>query len=97
MLNGAPKCSELKPVVVNGKTVIFDRVPDSLDGAPVAANEAPNALDGRQLYKIPHLWFFKDVAGLHRALFVEKDWGSTARHWGSTWNDWGSTCSPKEI
>ena len=75
ILNGAPKCSELKPVVVNGTTVIFDRVPDSLEGAPVTVNEAPNALDGRPWYKIPHLWFFKDVAGLHRALFVEKKIG----------------------
>ena len=75
IFNGAPKCTELKPVVVNGTTVIFDRVPDSLEGAPVTVNEAPNALDGRQWYKIPHLWFFKDVAGLHRALFVEKRLG----------------------
>ena len=54
--NGAPKYPELKPVVVNG--TIFDRVPDSLEGAPVTVNEAPSVLEGRQWYKIPHLWFF---------------------------------------
>ena len=90
ILNGAPKYSELRPVVVNGTTVIFDRVPDSLEGAPVTVNEAPNALDGRQWYKIPHLWFFKNVAGLHRALFVEKILGEHLERLGEHG-------SPKEI
>ena len=39
----------------------------------MTVNEAPNALDGRQWHKIPHLWFFNDVAGLH---IVENDWGA---------------------
>ena len=98
IFNGVPKCPELKPVV-NGTTIIFYRVPDSLEGAPVTVNEAPNALEGRQWYKIPRLCFFKDVAGLHRALFVgKKDWGAQLVIGGlSPGNDWGSAGPPKEV
>ena len=97
ILNGAPKCFELKPVVVNGTTVIFDRVPDSLEGAPVTVNEAPNALDGSQWYKIPHLWFFKDVACLHRALFVETRLGEHSSSLGEHLERLGEHVLPQKI